>query len=430
MSETDRAKKSAPRPARRRGRRQKSQFRGLPKNCRVYLVGGAVRERLLQRPVGERDWVVVGSTPEEMAAAGFIPVAKDFPVFIHPGDGEEYALARTERKTGRGHRGFSFHAAKDVTLEEDLARRDLTINAMAMDKREHLIDPHNGRRDLEARKLRHVSPAFSEDPLRVLRVARFAARYDDLGFDVAEETMALMRQIAASGELRTLTPERVWKELSKALDETRPSVFFHVLRRSQALATTLPEMQALGDETLEQIMRALDTAARMGLQRLARFAVLGCFFARTEALEAFCDRLRAPRGARQQALHVHRWHEDCRDALNLPPENVHDMLLRLDAWRRPQQLDCFLLSCLACLRSPSGHRNDNYPQISYLRRAAEICAQQTLRTLRADAAIDARLGPKPDGAQIAEQLRLHRVELIARLRAAFASIAEAAENVE
>ena len=196
----------------------------------IYKVGGAVRDRLLGRPVTEVDWVVVGSSAEEMQAKGFRPVGADFPVFLHPATGEEYALARTERKSGRGYGGFTFYASPDVTLEEDLIRRDLTINAMAEDEQGQLIDPYGGQADLSARQLRHVSPAFAEDPLRVLRVARFAARYADLGFRVAPDTLALMRQLAESGELQALTPERSWKEISRALMEHRPDVFVQVLR--------------------------------------------------------------------------------------------------------------------------------------------------------------------------------------------------------
>ncbi|TNF16074.1 MAG: multifunctional CCA addition/repair protein, partial [Pseudomonadales bacterium] len=211
----------------------------------IYKVGGAVRDRLLGRPVTDIDRVVVGADAEQMLALGYRPVGEDFPVFLHPQSGEEYALARTERKSGRGYGGFTFHASPDVTLEEDLIRRDLTINAMAEDDQGTLFDPYGGQRDLAARVLRHVSPAFAEDPLRVLRVARFAARYAPLGFSVAEETLALMRQLAESGELAHLTAERSWKEISRALMEPRPDVFVQVLRDCGALAALLPEVDAL-----------------------------------------------------------------------------------------------------------------------------------------------------------------------------------------
>jgi len=211
----------------------------------IYKVGGAVRDRLLGRPVTEIDWVVVGATAEAMLEQGYRPVGADFPVFLHPQSGEEYALARTERKSGRGYGGFTFHASPEVTLEEDLIRRDLTINAIAEDQQGNLIDPYGGQRDLQARQLRHVSPAFAEDPLRVLRVARFAARYAPLGFSVAPETLELMHQLAESGELDALTPERSWKEISRALMEPRPDVFIQVLRDCGALTAMLPEVDAL-----------------------------------------------------------------------------------------------------------------------------------------------------------------------------------------
>lgn len=226
----------------------------------IYKVGGAVRDRLLGRTVSEVDWLVVGATPEEMQARGFRPVGADFPVFLHPQTGEEYALARTERKSGRGYGGFTFHASPDVTLEEDLQRRDLTINAIAEDHSGQLIDPYGGQSDLQARLLRHVSPAFAEDPLRVLRVARFAARYAELGFRIAGETLELMRQLARSGELSALTAERSWKEISRALMEPRPDVFIQVLQDCEALAELFPELAAtfaMGNATGEHLLRAL-----------------------------------------------------------------------------------------------------------------------------------------------------------------------------
>ena len=249
---------------------------------KVYRVGGSVRDELLGRTVADRDFVVVGATPEQMVAAGYRPVGSDFPVFLHPQTNDEYALARTERKSGRGYRGFVFHTTPDVTLEADLARRDLTINAIARDDDGRLIDPHGGVADLRAGILRHVSPAFAEDPLRVLRVARFAARF---GFSVAPETEALMRQISAGGELSTLTAERVWQELAKALMEARPSLFFEVLRRCGALGQLLPEVDALFGvpqpplhhpelDTGVHLMQALDFSAAAADPLPVRSAVL------------------------------------------------------------------------------------------------------------------------------------------------------------
>ena len=252
---------------------------------KTYLVGGAVRDQLLGVPWHERDWVVVGATPDQLLEAGFRPVGQDFPVFLHPDTGEEYALARTERKSGHGYGGFTFHADPSVTLEEDLQRRDLTINAMAMDDEGQVIDPYGGQQDLQARLLRHVSPAFAEDPLRVLRVARFAARYAPLGFRVAPDTLALMRELAESGELQHLTAERSWKEISRALMEPRPDVFIRVLRACGALAELLPEVDGLFGvpqpeahhpevDTGEHLLLVLQQAARMQLPLPARWACL------------------------------------------------------------------------------------------------------------------------------------------------------------
>ena len=247
----------------------------------IYKVGGAVRDRLLGRAVSEVDWVVVGATPEEMQAQGFRPVGADFPVFLHPQSGEEYALARTERKSGRGYGGFTFHASPEVTLEEDLQRRDLTINAIAEDEQGRLIDPYGGQHDLQARLLRHVSPAFAEDPLRVLRVARFAARYAELGFRIADETLELMRQLARSGELSALTAERSWKEISRALMEPRPDVFIQVLKACHALPELFPELAASFEEQGahgEKLLGALRRCAKHDQPLPVRWAclLLGC----------------------------------------------------------------------------------------------------------------------------------------------------------
>jgi tRNA nucleotidyltransferase (CCA-adding enzyme) len=311
---------------------------------KIYRVGGSVRDELLGLPVADRDYVVVGATPQAMRARGFRPVGREFPVFLHPRSREEYALARTERKTGRGHRGFTFHAAPEVTLEEDLARRDLTINAMAVAEDGTLIDPFGGTRDLRERVLRHVGPAFAEDPLRVLRVARFAARF---GFAVAPETEALMQAIAAGGELATLSAERVWQEFAKAVMEASPSRFFSTLRRCGALAQLFPELDALfagsSRDTGTRTLRALDFAAAAGEPLAVRYAVLAGNLASTirtrERLAAkLSRRLNAPTECRELARLVARLSDRLERAAELAPAALLDLLLETDALRRPARL--------------------------------------------------------------------------------------------
>ena len=350
---------------------------------KVYCVGGAVRDELLGRPVADRDWVVVGSTPENMVAAGYLPVGRDFPVFLHPVTREEYALARTERKAGRGYHGFVFAAAPDVTLEQDLARRDLTINAMARADDGTLIDPFGGQKDLVAGVLRHVSPAFVEDPLRVLRVARFAARF---GFAVAPETMLLMRALAAGGELDELSAERVWQELARGLQERHPSKMLAVLRDCGALAQVLPEVDALYDRAergtspglnrAEALARAVDCAAERGVALAVRYAVLahdpggagigmeptsttsgpheGSRIPLRRASEItrgvrladrMSTRLKAPLDCRDAARLTARWWRAVDDAANLRPAQLLDLLGAADALRRPERLERLLAAC-------------------------------------------------------------------------------------
>jgi tRNA nucleotidyltransferase (CCA-adding enzyme) len=290
---------------------------------KIYLVGGAVRDELLGLPVKERDYVVVGSTPEEMERLGYKPVGKDFPVFLHPKTHEEYALARTERKSGRGYKGFTVHAAPDVTLEEDLRRRDLTINAIAKAEDGTLIDPFGGKRDLERRILRHVSDAFSEDPVRILRVARFAARF---GFDVAPETMALMKRMVASGETDYLVPERVWQEFSKGLMERAPQRMFEVLDACGLRDKLLPEIGAVGklEGTLAQ-----------------RFAQLA-WPLKEPAVEALCDRLKVPGEVRELALLASRNRVALRASRLATPQALLELLKRTDAFRRPERFQDLL----------------------------------------------------------------------------------------
>jgi tRNA nucleotidyltransferase (CCA-adding enzyme) len=371
---------------------------------RIYLVGGAVRDKLLDRPVTDHDHVVVGARPEDMLEQGFRPVGKDFPVFLHPRTNEEYALARTERKTGHGYHGFAFHADPSVTLEQDLARRDLTINAMAQTEDGQLVDPFHGERDLEQRLLRHVSPAFAEDPVRLLRVARFAARFAPLGFTVAPETMALMRQMVREGEVDHLVPERVWQETRKALGEARPSAFLRVLRESGALAVLFPEVDALyGVPQRAEFHPEIDTGVHveMVLDMAARIAPgndvvgfcalthdlgkaltpadvlprhLGHEHAGVAPLHRLVARLKVPTEHAALAEQVCREHLNTHRAFELRPATVLRLLASLDALRRPERLELFLAACEADKRGRLGHEDDDYPQADYLRRARDAAA--------------------------------------------------------
>lgn len=338
----------------------------------IYKVGGAVRDRLLGRPVSDIDWLVVGATVEQMQAQGFRPVGADFPVFIHPSSGQEYALARTERKSGRGYGGFTFHASPEVTLEEDLIRRDLTINAMAEDEQGNLYDPYHGKRDLDQRILRHVSPAFAEDPLRVLRVARFAARYAPAGFHIAGETLELMRQISASGELQALTAERSWKEVERALMEDQPQVFIQVLRECGALKELMPELEH-GKDTLA----ALRQAAQHQQPLPVRWA---CLLRGLEpaAIKALNQRFKAPRECQELAALVGEWAGRADEALQLEPENLLEMLQKFDVYRRPQRFEDFIAACeMAALgQGPAG-----YPQADYLLGAAAAAREVDVKPL-------------------------------------------------
>lgn len=364
---------------------------------KIYLVGGAVRDTLLNYPFDERDWVVVGASPEQMIELGYKPVGKDFPVFLHPENSEEYALARTERKTAPGYKGFVFHTAPDVTLEEDLIRRDLTINAMAMDEDRTVIDPYGGQRDLESRTLRHVSPAFAEDPLRVLRVARFAARYHHLGFTLAPETAELMAQLSASGELNHLTAERVWQEVERGLMTDSPDVFITCLRDCGALKILLPEVDALWGvpqradyhpevDTGVHLLMSLQQAARLDNNSLVRFAVLmhdlgkgitpadvlprhtGHEAAGVPLVQNVCDRLKVPREHRELALAVTQFHLLCHQANILRPKTLLKLLQNIGALRDSKKLDDFIAACLADARGRTGFENTDYPACELLPR--------------------------------------------------------------
>ncbi|MBA1188790.1 multifunctional CCA addition/repair protein [Pseudomonas entomophila] len=360
----------------------------------IYKVGGAVRDRLLGLPVSDIDWLVVGASVEQMQALGYRPVGADFPVFLHPETGEEYALARTERKSGRGYGGFTFHASPDVTLEQDLIRRDLTINAMAEDQQGNLHDPYHGRQDLEQRWLRHVSPAFAEDPLRVLRVARFAARYAPLGFRIADETLALMRQIGDSGELHALTAERSWKEIERALMEAQPQVFIQVLRDCGALVHLMPEVDALFEPVASRGQRTLAVlaqAARDEQPLPVRWACLLHDIGRTDpdapdqtdlsAIDAVSRRFKVPRECQELAALVAQFQGEGHRALTLSAAALLEMLQRFDVYRRPQRFEAFIAACQTQARAAADSGSKDYAPGDYLRGAAAAARAVQARPL-------------------------------------------------
>ena len=403
----------------------------------VYLVGGAVRDHLLGHPYHEKDYVVVGATPQQMLADGFEPVGKDFPVFLHPKTKEEYALARTERKAGIGYHGFEFYTDPNVSLEEDLIRRDLTINAMAMDQDGQVYDPYHGQRDLELRLLRHVSDAFVEDPLRVLRIARFAARYHHLGFKVAPETLQLMQRLAESGELQALTAERVWKETSRALMEVNAEVYFEVLRSCGALQVLFPEIDALfgipqrpeyhpeidcGIHTLMSLQQACQANYSLDV----RFAVLVHDLGKAltpptelprhimheergiQPVTQVCERLKVPTNTKQLALAVCKEHLKCHQAFNLKPGTLWRLLQRLDVLRRPERVEAFVQACECDARGRLGLENRAYPQAQYL-----LDAMQVVRSIKAQ-----DLPRDIQGPDIGEMLIERRILALAELKAA------------
>jgi tRNA nucleotidyltransferase (CCA-adding enzyme) len=365
---------------------------------KIYLVGGAVRDKLLNYPVKEKDWVVVGATTQHMLDLGYKQVGKDFPVFLHPDSKEEYALARTERKTAPGYKGFSVQTSPDVTLHEDLQRRDLTINAMAEDTDGNIVDPFNGRQDLTNKILRHVSSAFNEDPVRILRVARFAARYHHLGFRVADETLQRMRDMVAAGEIDALVPERVWQEMHKALGEKHPEIFIQVLRDCGALQKILPEVDCLfGVPQPEKYHPEIDTGVHtlMVLQQAClvsedtrvRFAALchdlgkgitpkallpahhGHEEAGVPLVENVCTRLRVPNDHRDVAVVTARFHLYFHRAFELRPDTLLKFLEQMDVLRKPQRFEQFLLACVADTRGRPGYENNACVQTRYFRDA-------------------------------------------------------------
>ena len=418
---------------------------------KTFLVGGALRDRLLGRPVSDRDWLVVGAAPEQMAALGYMPVGRDFPVFLHPESREEYALARTERKSAPGYRGFTVHASPEVTLEQDLARRDLTINAIALPSElagtgtfpldvSTLVDPFDGQRDLHDKMLRHVTDAFREDPVRILRLARFAARFDD--FSVAPDTMALMREMVDAGEVDALVPERVWQELARGLMETKPSRMFTVLRECGALARVLPEVDALWGvpqtavhhpeiDTGVHLMMVLDMSAQLNATLPVRFACLthdlGKATTRIEELprhigheqrsarllQKLCDRWRVPMELRELADVVAREHGNIHRSADLGAAALVRLLERCDAFRKPQRFDQLLLACECDARGRLGFEDRPYPQRDRLNGVLAAAQSVATQAIAERAQASGATGPK-----IGEAIQRARIAAVAAVAAA------------
>ena len=403
----------------------------------IYLVGGYVRDQLLGLETKDRDWVVVGSTPEEMLKQDYRQVGKDFPVFLHSKTNEEYALARTERKTSPGYSGFSFHAAADVTLEEDLIRRDLTINAIALSDDDKLIDPFNGQADIKAKILRHVSPAFVEDPVRILRVARFAARFANLGFTIADETQKLMEEMVNNGEVDSLVPERVWQETMRALNEKTPARYFEVLRDCGALKKLFPEIDQLWGvpqpekhhpeiDTGIHTMMVLTQAAKLSDDPKVRFAALVHDLGKgitpkeqwpkhiehesrgVPLVEALCDRYRIPNDYRELAVIVTRYHLHYHRAAELRDDTFLKTLDSLDAFRRPERFELFLLACEADSRGRTGFEDAHFDQAEIYRKVFNAAKAINAKELVA-------LGLK--GKEIKEELNKQRIQAIKEIRA-------------
>lgn len=407
-------------------------------SIKTWLVGGAVRDHLLGIPTKDRDWVVTGATPDVLLQQGFKPVGNDFPVFLHPGTGEEYALARTERKTAKGYHGFQFHAEPDVTLEDDLARRDLTINAMAQDDIGTLVDPFGGQADLQARLLRHVSPAFGEDPVRILRVARFAARFAPLGFTVAGETRQLMDDMVQAGEVDALVPERVWQETVRALGEPAPERFFAVLRECGALAVLFPEIDRLfGVPQPEKYhpevdcgihtLMVLQQAAKLSEHAEMRFAALthdlgkgvtpvnilpshhGHEIQSRKLVAELCERLRVPNRFRELAEHVAGYHGHIHKAKELRPQTILKVLEATDAFRKPERFEQLLLACEADAKGRLGFEERPYPQANIFRKALNVCQQVDVQTI---------ISAGFEGIHIREETHRQRVHAIQQMRMA------------
>jgi len=399
----------------------------------IYQVGGAVRDELLEIEAKDRDWVVVGGTPEEMASLGYKAVGKDFPVFLHPDTREAFALARTERKVGPGYKGFTFNTSKDVTLKDDLQRRDITINAIAKDDKGNIIDPFGGEKDLKEKIIRHVSPAFTEDPLRVLRVARFAARFH---FTVAEETLTLLEAISATNELEALAPERVWAETEKALQTEQPQRYFEVLRGCNALIKVFPEIDKLFgipqpekyhpeiDSGIHTIM-VLEQATKLSTDPEVLFAALvhdlgkgttpegilpghhGHEQRGVDLILRLCERLRIPNKYKELAIIVARHHLDCHRIADMKPATILDRLNAVDAFRRPDRFAQFLLACEADARGRRGLEQRHYPQAGLFMKFYEACLKIDAKSLDMETL---------NGRQIAEQIRTQRIDAIREMK--------------
>ena len=406
---------------------------------RIYLVGGAVRDKLLGYPIKDQDWVVVGSTTQQMLSQGYQAVGADFPVFLHPKTREEYALARIERKVAKGYTGFSCDASSEVSLEEDLCRRDLTINAMAMDDQGNIIDPYNGQQDLKDKLLRHVSSAFVEDPLRVLRVARFAARYYSLGFRIAPETLALMQKIVANDELTALSAERVWQETARSLMETHPEVYFENLRACGALVVWFPELDILWGitnsnkyhpemDTGVHTMMVLRQAVNLSDKLSVRFAALVHYLGKglsppvnwpshqdrekhgLEAINTFCDRLKTPNDCRELGLMVSEHHTHVQHAFELKASSLLDMLNRCDVWRKPQRFADGLLTCEAVFKGRTTFEDHEYKNVEYLWQVYEAASKVDIKAI---------IAKGYQGKAIKEQIEQERISVIQAFRKAF-----------
>ena len=406
---------------------------------KIYLVGGAVRDELLGYPFTEKDWVVVGATVDEMLAKGFQQVGKDFPVFLHPTTKEEHALARTERKTAAGYTGFEVHASPDVTLEEDLIRRDLTINAIAKDENDELVDPYNGYTDIQNKILRHVSQAFSEDPVRILRIARFMARYAHLGFTIADETMSLMKDMVTAGEVDALVPERVWQEMHKALGEQTPTAFITTLRDCGALQRIIPELDRLWGvpqpeehhpeiDTGIHTMLVLEQACRLSDSNDVRFAALmhdlgkgttaeeewprhiGHEARGADIVKTVCQRMRIPNEFRDLAECTARFHLHFHRALELKPATVVKTLEQLDAYRKPERFEKFLLASEADARGRPGYENKDYQQGNFFRQALAVSKDVDVNALREQGY---------ENMKLAEKIKEKRIESVTALKINF-----------
>lgn len=402
----------------------------------TYLVGGAVRDTLLNIPMKDKDWVVVGSTPEELIKLGYSQVGSDFPVFLHPKTKEEYALARTERKSGGGYQGFNCDFNPNITLEEDLLRRDLTVNAMAQDESGKIYDPYNGQQDIQLKKLRHVSDAFAEDPLRVLRVARFAARFAHLGFTIADETIELMRQISGSGELELLTPERVWQETERALGESQPWVYFQALRECDALAVIFPEIDRLfgipqpekhhpeidcGIHTLMVLKQACRLSTDIAVRWASLLHDLGKGLTRDDLLPShhgheqsgeklviqLNKRLKTPNEFKDLSRLVCVYHTHVHRAFELKPQTMLKFFNNIDLWRKPERLQQILIACKADSRGRTGFEEVEYPQLEYITKLAQACLDVTAKQF---------IEQGITGKEIGEAIAQKRIEIIESLK--------------